>query len=57
MSKTCYLELDIPVLSKTLKVHLEKYKAKLLKLGFTPRRSFIVDSLDFILEEGVSGDG
>lgn len=43
----------VPVLSKTLRVHLKKYREKILKMGFSPRRSFIVDSCDFILEEGV----
>ena len=42
---------DVPVMSKTLRLHLEKYKMKMLKLGFSPKRSFIVDSCDFILEE------
>lgn len=48
--------INIPIMSRTLKMHLEKYKNKILKLGFTPKRSFIVDSCDFLLEEG-AGDG
>jgi hypothetical protein len=43
---------DVPVMSKTLRLHLEKYKNKVLRLGFSPKRSFIVDSCDFLLEEG-----
>jgi len=55
MTKMCE-ENSIPIMSKTLKQHLEKYKRKILKLGFTPKRSFIVDSCDFILEEGASNE-
>lgn len=50
MSKKCC----VPTLSKTLRLHLEKYKTKILKLGFSPKRSFIVDSCDFLLEEGTN---
>jgi hypothetical protein len=48
---------DVPVASKTLRLHLEKYKNKVLRLGFSPRRSFVVDSCDFILEEAGTDDG
>ncbi len=54
MSKVCEKH-SIPVMSKTLREHLARYKSKVLKLGFTPKRSFILDACDFILEEGTHG--
>jgi len=46
---------ESPCMGKTLIAHLERYRNKVFRLGFTPKRSFVVDSCDFLLEESTNG--
>ena len=51
-----------PSLPKNLQSCLECFKNQILRAGFTPNRSYLVDAIDYVLEEtpkegGTAGNG